>query len=176
MCQISAAAALLPGPALAHKTIIVPYSATFTSQGMVLNGVDDLDIFGGGDLSGTPYSNSITVVYPGIPYKAIRGLPIVHFGGFATDTISMNGISFSFGGNGYFGNFTYHGSDQRIGNIYEFGGVYNDILSHEQALRFPSTWTTPSERSVFSNDTVINQFSMGVYCTLSHNFYRPCHA
>jgi hypothetical protein len=95
-------------------TVQVPYSVTFETEGTVSSGVDNLNLFGGGDLTGDSFTNTATYIYMGPPWKALHGL-VTNFEGPTTDEFTINGMSITL--------------DSTIGDGSTYGGAENAVNS-----------------------------------------------
>ena len=142
--------------AAAAKTIDIPYSVTFVTQGAIGDGsYDDLDLFGSKNLIGLPFANEFTLTKPwtvttegGGYYKLIYAS--------TTDTFSVNGYSFSFAGNGLGGNYSFSTYDRRAALVEGSQGSYDDIRAFTGVDRTPPLWYTDlSSANIFSNNTVV---------------------
>jgi len=155
-CIAAVLVSSVPGLASA-ATVVVPFSATFVAQGTIADGIDQLDLFGGGDLTGLPYTDTYTIDFVGIPYKVLDGGYYTSLQGPGTVTTTINGHSFTIDFEGFAGNFANPGYDRRGVAIDEEGqsGPYDLLRAFDGVDRSPSQWATdPAGANIFQDNTV----------------------
>lgn len=140
------------------ETVTVPYSVTFTAVGTIVSGsYDNLGLFGGGDLVGLSFVDTLTVVYPGVPWNVLSGGYYTGVDdGAGTDTFAVNGHSYSFSGDSYAFNLVFPDVDERYELIDDSSGSsYYDVRYYSLVKRSPSQWSSdPAAANIFSNNTV----------------------
>lgn len=159
-----AAASIMAAGAASAKTITVPDVLTVTATGTVRADTDSLDLFGGGDLAGLPFTEVFTIVDTLKPFQqsfTLTGLSSDD----ASVTLTIDGHSYTLSGPATAAD-VYLGSgasafDERYVSLTSAAFPQDDASA--SVARIPPQWgADPAAMALFQADTVSGQDGYGV--------------